>query len=140
MKFLNKKASGERSEDSANTEASTELTAQNGNTLAPSSVNGTQPGSRAPTRPGTPHSQAPSHATNRNATYAPTQVTYADATFAKPPELNYSLWPRKRAISIFWFLVLVDCIAVPIALYFALWYHTDLSPNAGMFVFREFRP
>ena len=30
----------------------------------------------------------------------------------------------------FWFMILVDCIGMPIALYFGLWYHTKLSPNA----------
>jgi hypothetical protein len=47
----------------------------------------------------------------------------------EPPPLNYSLWARKRAIAIFWTLIVVDCIAMPIALYFGLWYGTSLTPN-----------
>ncbi|EMC91261.1 hypothetical protein BAUCODRAFT_54366, partial [Baudoinia panamericana UAMH 10762] len=47
----------------------------------------------------------------------------------EPPPLNYSLWPRKWSIIIFWSLILIDCIAMPIGLYFGLWYGTDLSPN-----------
>jgi len=47
----------------------------------------------------------------------------------EPPPLNYSLWARKRAIAIFWTLIVIDCIAMPIALYFGLWYGTSLTPN-----------
>jgi len=49
---------------------------------------------------------------------------------AGPPPLEYSLDGRKRSIAIFWSLILVDTIGVPIALYFGLWYGTNLSPNA----------
>lgn len=48
---------------------------------------------------------------------------------AEPPPLNYTLWTRKLSIFIFWFLILFDSIAMPIALYFPLWYATDLSHN-----------
>lgn len=65
-----------------------------------------------------------------NARFAPTQVRYADPTFEHPPPLNYSLRARKKSIAIFWTLIVIDCIFVPIILYFALWYATDLSPNA----------
>ena len=47
----------------------------------------------------------------------------------EPPSLNYSLWPRKWSIVYFWSLILIDSIAMPIVLYFCLWYLTDLSPN-----------
>lgn len=49
-----------------------------------------------------------------------------------PPSLSYSLFApkRRRNIAIFWTLVVVDSVAMPIILYFVLWYHTDLSPNA----------
>ena len=47
----------------------------------------------------------------------------------EPPPLNYSLWPRKWYILIFWGLILIDCIAMPIGLYFGLWYGTNLTPN-----------
>ena len=47
----------------------------------------------------------------------------------EPPPLNYSLWVRKKSILIFWSLILLDCIAMPIALYFGLWFGTSLSPN-----------
>lgn len=48
-----------------------------------------------------------------------------------PPSLGYSLREpkRRRNIAIFWSMVVVDSVAMPLALYFALWYHTDLSPN-----------
>ena len=49
---------------------------------------------------------------------------------AGPPSLDYTLSTRRRAILFFWALILIDCIGVPIALYFGLWYGTSLSPNA----------
>ncbi|KAF2769822.1 hypothetical protein EJ03DRAFT_326972 [Teratosphaeria nubilosa] len=51
----------------------------------------------------------------------------------EPPPLHYSLAPRKWSIIMFWSLILVDCIAMPIALYFGLWYgltRAQLSANA----------
>ncbi|KAK5173648.1 uncharacterized protein LTR77_002329 [Saxophila tyrrhenica] len=47
----------------------------------------------------------------------------------EPPPLNYSLISRKWSILWFWSLILIDSIAMPIVLYFCLWYYTDLSPN-----------
>ncbi len=47
----------------------------------------------------------------------------------EPPPLNYSLLARKWSIVYFWSLILIDSIAMPIVLYFCLWYLTDLSPN-----------
>ena len=47
----------------------------------------------------------------------------------EPPPLNYSLRSRKWSIVFFWSLILIDSIAMPIVLYFCLWYLTDLSPN-----------
>ena len=58
-------------------------------------------------------------------TFQPTDAAFEP----EPPPLNYTLWTRKLSIAIFWSLVLVDSIAMPIALYFGLWYATDLSPN-----------
>ncbi|KAF2499537.1 hypothetical protein BU16DRAFT_274912 [Lophium mytilinum] len=58
------------------------------------------------------------------------QIVYTDLDFTRPPGLNYSLRPRKKAIAIFWTLIILDCVAMPIALYFGLWYGTSLSPNA----------
>lgn len=49
---------------------------------------------------------------------------------AGPPPLNYTLRTRKLWIAGFWCLILIDCVGVPIALYFGLWYGTSLSPNA----------
>jgi hypothetical protein len=52
---------------------------------------------------------------------------------AEPPPLNYSLWPRKWSILIFWSLIIIDCIAMPVGLYFGLWYgvpRDKLSANA----------
>jgi hypothetical protein len=47
----------------------------------------------------------------------------------EPPPLNYTLYTRKLSIFIFWSLILIDSIAMPIVLYFCLWYDTNLSPN-----------
>jgi hypothetical protein len=65
-------------------------------------------------------------------TVAPTlEELSSDVAFEpEPPPLNYSLWPRKWSIIFFWGLILIDCIAMPIGLYFGLWYGTSLSPNA----------
>lgn len=53
-----------------------------------------------------------------------------DAAFEpEPPPLNYSLWPRKWSITIFWSFVIIDSVFMPIGLYFGLWYGTNLSPN-----------
>lgn len=65
-----------------------------------------------------------------SARYGPTQVVYADPTFEHPPPLEYSLRTRKKSILIFWGLIVLDCVCVPIILYFALWYGTSLSHNA----------
>lgn len=54
-----------------------------------------------------------------------------DAAFQpEPPPLDYDIWSRKWSIIFFWGLILIDCIAMPLVLYFCLWYYTDLSPNA----------
>jgi len=65
-----------------------------------------------------------------SARFPATQVTFADVTFAEPPSLNYSLYPRMRYLIFFWGLVFVDVVCVPIILYFCLWYKTSLSHNA----------
>lgn len=53
-----------------------------------------------------------------------------DAAFEpEPPPLNYTLMTRKLSIAIFWGLIVFDSTIMPIALYFGLWYGTDLSPN-----------
>lgn len=61
---------------------------------------------------------------------APTQIRYEDPNFTHPPDLNYSLRTRKKSIALFWSLIVIDCIFTPIALYFGLWYGTNLSHNA----------
>ncbi|KAF2179587.1 hypothetical protein K469DRAFT_798687 [Zopfia rhizophila CBS 207.26] len=48
-------------------------------------------------------------------------------TSSSPPSLEYSLCERKLRIGIFWVLVFVDSVALPVLLYFVLWYGTDLS-------------
>jgi len=74
-------------------------------------------------------------AAHPSARFPPTQVIFTDTTFAEPPTLNYSLRPRLKSILIFWTLVFIDCICMPLILYFVLWYKTKLSHNAGMPVF-----
>lgn len=73
-------------------------------------------------------SRAPSP--NPSALLPHTQVVFEDPDFSHPPPLNYSLRTRRKAIIMFWTLIVVDCVFVPIALYFGLWYGTGLSPNA----------
>lgn len=51
------------------------------------------------------------------------------STVAVPPELPYSLRNRKKAITFFWTLFVIDTMAQPLILYFCLWYETDLSHN-----------
>jgi hypothetical protein len=70
--------------------------------------------------------------THPSARFPATQIQYDDPSFTEPPSLNYSLRPRMKHIVIFWTLLAIDCIAVPLILYFVLWYHTNLSHNAGM--------
>lgn len=53
----------------------------------------------------------------------------SDAALSGPPSLDYTLRTRKRAIFIFWSIVVFDSTAMPIALYFGLWYGTNLTPN-----------
>ncbi|PIG86103.1 hypothetical protein AARAC_008474 [Aspergillus arachidicola] len=47
----------------------------------------------------------------------------------EPPPLPYSLRTRKKSIAIFWILFVIDALAQPVALYFGLWYGTNLSHN-----------
>lgn len=70
-------------------------------------------------------------AANPSSRFATTQIRYTDPSFEHPPPLNYTLKGRKRWILLFWSLVAIDCIALPLALYFGLWYETSLSHNAG---------
>lgn len=56
---------------------------------------------------------------------------------SEPPPLPYSLHTRKKAITIFWTLFIIDTLGQPLILYWALWYHTDLSHNLGMFKLAE---
>ncbi|KAL6706918.1 hypothetical protein ACN47E_005061 [Coniothyrium glycines] len=70
---------------------------------------------------------------NPHSIYPHTQITYDDPDFRRPPPLGYSLRPRKKAIFWFWTLIFLDCICMPIGLYFGLWYgltRDQLSANA----------
>lgn len=53
---------------------------------------------------------------------------------SEPPPLPYTLHTRKKSIAIFWTIFIVDTLGQPIALYWGLWYGTDLSHNLGMLV------
>lgn len=46
-----------------------------------------------------------------------------------PPPLPYSLRTRKRSIAFFWTLFVIDTLAQPLILYYALRYATNLSLN-----------
>jgi hypothetical protein len=91
----------------------------------------TAEGSLAPTNPSVNASRAASP--NPSALYPHTQVVFEDADFSRPPPLNYSLRPRKKAIFWFWTLIFLDCVCMPIGLYFGMWYgltRDQLSANA----------
>lgn len=47
----------------------------------------------------------------------------------EPPSLNYTLRTRKLSIAFFWSLILFDSVAIPIGLYFGLWY--GVGPGAN---------
>lgn len=81
-----------------------------------------------PSRPTTPNGH-----NALNARFPHTQVTYDDPDFRRPPPLKYSLRVRKKAIFWFWTLIILDCIFMPIGLYFGMWYgltRDQLSANA----------
>lgn len=59
----------------------------------------------------------------------PARAAAAVADPLTPPPLGYDLRSRKKSIAYFWILILIDSIAMPLGLYFGLWYGTDLSPN-----------
>ena len=86
-----------------------------------------------------PCPSSPATPTNPSALNASTQVVYQDPDFAVPPPLNYTLRTRKKSIAIFWTLIVLDCVCLPIALYFGLFYGTSLSHNAGMFLHLSYR-
>ncbi|KAF5528534.1 hypothetical protein CGCA056_v000084 [Colletotrichum aenigma] len=58
---------------------------------------------------------------------APSRPTFQPT----PPPLNYTLRTRKLAIFLFWTLILFDSIAMPIALYFGLWYGVGPGTNTA---------
>jgi hypothetical protein len=89
-------------------------------------------GGATTSRPITPTPSANPSA-NASALYPHTQVVFEDPDFTRPPPLNYSLQPRKKAIFWFWFLIFLDCVCMPIGLYFGMWYgltRDQLSANA----------
>ena len=47
----------------------------------------------------------------------------------EPPPLNYTLRTRKLAILLFWTVIVFDSVAMPIALYFGLWYGVGPGTN-----------
>ncbi|KAJ5947242.1 hypothetical protein N7466_000257 [Penicillium verhagenii] len=51
----------------------------------------------------------------------------------EPPPLPYSLHTRKKSIAFFWTIFVLDTLGQPVALYWGLWYGTNLSHNLGMF-------
>lgn len=50
-------------------------------------------------------------------------------SYTLPPPLNYTLRDKKLRIAIFWCFIVLDCAAMPIALYFVLWY--DVGPGSA---------
>lgn len=55
--------------------------------------------------------------------------TAVSAPPSEPPPLPYSLRDRKKSIAIFWAIFVIDTLGQPVALYWGLWYATDLSHN-----------
>lgn len=68
-----------------------------------------------------PNNSTPSSSTNEMIPLATTTL----------PRLDYSLRDRRVRIGIFWMLVFFDSVALPVLLYFILWYGTDLEHNIG---------
>lgn len=89
----------------------------------------TSPGRRRSTFSPGRHHFDPAHLGADNAGLYPTLSNEA-ILLAGPPPLNYTLHTRKKSIAFFWTLIAIDLIALPIALYFGLWYGTSLSHNA----------
>lgn len=56
-----------------------------------------------------------------------------------PPPLPYSLRQRKKSITFFWTLFVIDTLGQPLILYWALKYCTSLSLNLGAFFTRSLR-
>lgn len=65
----------------------------------------------------------------RTSLAGPARVRTDLANALVPPPLDYDLRSRKRSIAIFWTLILIDSIVMPLGLYFGLWYGTNLTPN-----------
>ncbi|KAL1304597.1 hypothetical protein AAFC00_003566 [Neodothiora populina] len=65
----------------------------------------------------------------RTSLAGPARTTTDAANTLGPPALEYDLRSRKKSIAYFWTLILIDSIAMPLGLYFGLWYGTNLSPN-----------
>jgi hypothetical protein len=98
-------------------------------------IDGTSEQNTTGTRPTTPATGGnASHAPSlRNAAFPHTQVVFTDVDFNQPPPLNYSLRTRRKAIFWFWLLIILDCVFMPIGLYFGMWYgltRDQLSANA----------
>lgn len=53
---------------------------------------------------------------------SPASQPLSVASSTEPPPLNYSLKGRKRWIAFFWTLIVFDSVAIPLAVYFGLWY------------------
>ena len=70
-----------------------------------------------------------SFAAPRTSLAGPARAIAEEANPLVPPPLGYDLRSRKKSIAYFWTLILVDSIAMPLGLYFGLWYGTNLSPN-----------
>ncbi|KAF2684767.1 hypothetical protein K458DRAFT_417632 [Lentithecium fluviatile CBS 122367] len=97
----------------------------------PPTANGSTNASLSAPQPSQNASRAASP--NPSAMYPHTQVVFEDPDFSRPPPLNYSLRPRKKAILWFWTLIFLDCVCMPIGLYFGMWYgltREQLSANA----------
>lgn len=91
----------------------------------------TTPVNNASLNPSTVPSRAASP--NPHHIYPHTQITYDDPDFRRPPPLKYTLRTRKKSIFWFWTLIVLDCIFMPIGLYFGMWYgltRDQLSANA----------
>ncbi|KAF4897705.1 hypothetical protein CGCFRS4_v004777 [Colletotrichum fructicola] len=75
-------------------------------------------------RPSTTHAAQPASPADEG---GPSRPTFQPT----PPPLNYTLRTRKLAIFLFWTLILFDSIAMPIALYFGLWYGVGPGTNTA---------
>lgn len=96
-----------------------------------SSSQGAGLGSPRPTSRGRPTDveKAEGDAANRGPTAGLGITPEPPGFLPEPPSLDYTLHTRKLSIAFFWSLIVFDSVALPIGLYFGLWYGVGPGTN-----------